>query len=203
MVKKRYFFGFLKLQEKWLNNMARKGWRLVEINYHKYTFTESKEKYAYNVDILLDKKAEEINNYIKFLDEMGCKTFRNGINLNYSFLKFKWRLGGGSWGHFDDDRGNFNKEILIIEKCGQDVIPLYTTKEDLCNYYTVIRNGYIPPFLLCLVALMDSMGPKILFDMNDLKTSYIIAGILFVLLMFLVGYQIEICLLKKRGKIEE
>lgn len=203
MVKRRYFFGFLKLQEKWLNNVAQEGWRLVNCNHHKYTFIESKEKYSYNVDILLGKKNEEIDNYINFLNEMGCKTFLNGINLNYSFVKLKWRLDSGFLGHFDSNRGNFNKEILIVEKNGQDVKPLYTTKGDLCNYYANLRNAFIPSFLLFLIAIMDSLGTKILFKVNSPKALASFCGVLLVLLIFIASYQIKIYLLKKGEQSEE
>lgn len=202
MIKIRYFFGFFEVQQKWLNSMAQKGLRLIRVEYHKYEFIESKEKYNYNIAILLNKSKEEIKSYVDSLNEMGCKTFRNGINLNYSFLKVKWRLGQTRFGYFDGNRGIYNKEVLIIESKEQEMLPLHITKEDICSYYINVRNAYILPILLCLIALMDSTKTKLLLDLTRRGSVLVFSGIIVLLLLGLISCQYRIMQLRKeKGKI--
>lgn len=152
MKKFRYFFGFLELENKWLNRMARQGWRLESVNWHLFTFSKTCEQRYYDIDIFWNKKQNEIDKYLTFLHEMGYRTFRDGLNLNLSFGRFKYRAGG-LLGHFDTSFGNLNREILIVEK--NDEIPLYTTNAGWYQYYKNRRNVYLMPALLMFWFTLD------------------------------------------------
>ena len=49
----RYFFDFLEGQERWLNEMASKGWRLVKCGQLYYEFEKCQEnEYEYAVEFV-------------------------------------------------------------------------------------------------------------------------------------------------------
>lgn len=201
MIKYRYFFGFLNLEKKWLNSMAHKGWQLEKLNHNKYEFIESFEEYRYDIDILWNKSIDETNDYIAFLHEMGHRTFRDSLNLNFSLARIKLRAGRGFFGHFDSSRGNLNKEILIVEK--QSETPLYTTGDDLYQYYKNKRNMYLFPTLLGGGAMLDSFSTKLLFEVHN-KLEWVFALVITMIFAIpLIIFQLEMFFVKNKRQIEE
>lgn len=201
MKKFRYFFGFIELEKKWLNEMACKGWRLEKVSYHNYEFIKSSEKFNYDIDILWDKSVDEIDEYVNFLHEMGHRTFRDGLNLNFSLAKAKYRAGRNILGHFDTNRGNLNRELLIVEK--ENEISLYTLKDDLYLYYKNRRNMYLFPALLGIIAMLDAYSMKLLFELkNEFGFAFVLSITLFFLVT-LIYFQRKMYLIKQKGQIEE
>ncbi|WP_092926479.1 DUF2812 domain-containing protein [Romboutsia hominis] len=141
----KYFFDFLEGQEKWLNKMAKHGYRLVKVGKLTYEFEKcNPSEYIYCVEFVADKSNSEIKKYKNFLeDDIGYKSFRKNININWSFGKMKFR----SWsngGKIATSPGSFNKELLILEKQNDGMdFNLHTSNDDLIKYLTPIRNMYL------------------------------------------------------------
>lgn len=152
--KYRYFFSFIDAQEKWLNNMASLGYRLIDTKKLKYEFeTSNINEYEYCLEFVGNKSNKQIDEYKLFLEQMGYNVFTKNINLNYSIGKISWRPYSRGIGQISTSPGNFNKEILIIEK-KRDGKPfnIYSNYEDLINYYKPFRNMNL--YLLIIDLLM-------------------------------------------------
>ena len=92
MKKYRYFGGFLTSQEKWLNKMAQKGYRLVRVGKLLYEFEScTPGQYQYAVEFVADKSKKDSQGYKEFLEGCGYKVFYKNINLNYSIGKVRFR----------------------------------------------------------------------------------------------------------------
>ena len=89
----RFFGGLLNTQEKWLNKMSEKGYRLVRTGKLLYEFEKCKpDEVTYCVEFIGEKSKESSIDYANFLEDMGYKVFFKNINLNYSVGKVRWRL---------------------------------------------------------------------------------------------------------------
>lgn len=157
----RYFLGFLEKQEKFLNDMSAKGYRLVKTGKLLYEFeTCTPEKYEYCVEFVADKSYKEIKEYQEFLASMGFRSFNKNLNLNYSYGKVRWRPWAKGMGQIATNPGSYNKEILILEK-ERDGKPfkLHTDFQDLISYYKSIRNMYLTNMLLALAFFILSFFP--------------------------------------------
>jgi len=153
--KYRYFFSFIDAQEKWLNNMASLGYRLIDTKKLKYEFeTSNANEYEYCLEFVGNKSNKQINEYKLFLEQMGYNVFTKNINLNYSIGKISWRPYSRGIGQIATSPGNFNKEILIIEK-KRDGKPfnIYSNYEDLINYYKPFRNINLYLLIIDLIML--------------------------------------------------
>lgn len=153
--KYRYFFSFIDAQEKWLNNMAGLGYRLIDTKKLKYEFEESNtNEYEYCLEFIGNKSNKQINEYKLFLEQMGYNVFTKNINLNYSIGKISWRPYSRGIGQIATSPGSFNKEILIIEK-KRDGKPfnIYSNYEDLINYYKPFRNMNLSLLIIDLIML--------------------------------------------------
>ncbi len=153
--KYRYFFSFIDAQEKWLNNMASLGYRLIDTKKLKYEFeTSNANEYEYCLEFVGNKSSKQIDEYKLFLEQMGYNVFTKNINLNYSIGKISWRPYSRGIGQIATSPGNFNKEILIIEK-KRDGKPfnIYSNYEDLINYYKPFRNMNLYLLIIDLIML--------------------------------------------------
>lgn len=84
----RFFGGLLNTQEKWLNKMSEKGYRLVRTGKLLYEFEKCKpDEVTYCVEFIGEKSKESSIDYANFLEDMGYKVFFKNINLNYSVGK--------------------------------------------------------------------------------------------------------------------
>lgn len=145
----RFFGGLLTAQEKWLNTMSSRGYRLVRTGKILYEFERcDPDKFQYRIDFIGEKPKTDADEYRLFLEDMGYKVFFKNINLNYSFGKIRWRPWAEKGGRIATNATTFNRELLIVEK-ENDGKPfeLHTTYEDQAEYYTNMRN----PWLLLLI----------------------------------------------------
>ena len=93
----RFFGGLLNTQEKWLNKMSEKGYRLVRTGKLLYEFEKCKpDEVTYCVEFIGEKSKESSIDYANFLEDMGYKVFFIYINLNYSVVKVRWRPWDGA-----------------------------------------------------------------------------------------------------------
>ena len=83
----RYFFNFMAGQEKWLNDMAAKGWRLIRCGQLSYHFERcTPGEYEYAVEFVADKSHAKSRDYKAFLESMGYKTFYKNVNVPMVFI---------------------------------------------------------------------------------------------------------------------
>ncbi|NLP33676.1 MAG: DUF2812 domain-containing protein [Clostridiales bacterium] len=197
----RFFGGFLNSQEKWLNQMANKGYRLVRTGKLSYEFTECKPgEYQYCIDFVAGQPYKNVKDYKGFLEELGYKVFYKNANLNYSIGKARWRPYGKGSGQIAVNPGNYNKELLIVEKKNDGrSFELHTTNEDKASYYKTLRNAFLIIAVLFLIFSIISY-----FQMQSFSKGVIIFGLLgipFLIPAFL--YQNQIIHFSKKSSIEE
>lgn len=166
MKKIRFFSGMLNTQEKWLNDMAAKGYRLVKVGKLVYEFEECEpDKYQYAIEYVGNKDYEDLRKYHDFLEEFGYKVFYKNINLSYSIGKVRLRLYNSKPLVPATGRTTYNKEILIVEKENDgNPFNLHTTKEDRVAYYKEVLYPYLMLMALFAVfaAVIKSIVPAII-----------------------------------------
>lgn len=146
----RYFFDFLDGQEKWLNSMAARGYRLKKCGKLSYTFEECMpNKYEYAIEFVGDKSYSKAREYRDFLESLGYRSFTKNINLNFSYGKLRWRPYAKGMGQIAASPGGFNRELLILEKT-RDGKPfdLHTDICDKLRIYRSVRRAYAWAVLL-------------------------------------------------------
>ena len=110
----RYFFDIMEEQEKWLNHMAEKGYRLKKCGRIIYTFDQCRpNEYEYVIEFVGDQAHSKAKNYRHYLENMGFRTFTKNINLNFSYGKVRWRPYAKGMGQIAASPGGFNKELMI------------------------------------------------------------------------------------------
>lgn len=188
----RYYGGLLTSQEKWLNKMAMKGFRLKRVGKFLYEFEEcSLGQYEYRIEFVGQKNLTDSLSYRSFLEDIGYSVFYKNINLNYSIGKIRYRPWAEKGARISTNATTFNRELLIVEK-ERDHKPfnLHTSYEDQIVYYGSLRNPWLFVFLPLLLSAI-------------INTSYI-CGLLAILpLLPIIMYQAQIYTLKKKIKIKE
>lgn len=188
----RFYGGFLNMQENWLNKMAKKGYHLTSVNKIKYEFENCKPgEYQYYVEFIGNKSKIDAENYRIFLENMGYKVFYKNINLNYSMGKVRYRPWAEQGGRIATNSTTYNKELLIIERTyDKQPFLLYTSFEDLMNYYKTLRNPW-----LCLSFLFSILG------ISDKSLGILVAG----LISFIpaISYQFKVIKYKNVARISE
>lgn len=198
MKKYRYFGGFLTLQEKWLNKMANKGYRLVGVGKMTYEFEIcSPNQYQYAVEFIADKPQKEAQSYKAFLEGCGYTVFLKNANLSYSVGKVRFRPWATGSGKIATNATTYNKEILIVEKQNDGKrFELHTTKNDRIEYSKKWRNLWLTYFIM--FALMS-----VVFAFTTPVASIILGGLGALTLIPIIGYQVEINKYKKQLDTEE
>ncbi|NLK27869.1 MAG: DUF2812 domain-containing protein [Clostridiales bacterium] len=197
----RFFGGFLKAQEKWLNQMAEKGYRLDRTGKLSYEFTKCKPgEYQYCIDFVAGQSDQKVKDYKAFLEELGYQVFYKNINLNLSVGKVRWRPYGKGTGQIAVNPGNYNKELLIVEKKNDGrCFELHTTNEDRVLYYKALRNARLTVAVLFLIFSIISF-----IQAQSFSKGVIGFGLLAILLLipaFL--YQTQMLYFSKKSSIEE
>lgn len=199
--KLKYFGANVTAQAKWLNKMAKNGYRLVKTGKLYYYFEKCEpEEYVYTVDFRGDKKFASTKEYYDFLVSLGYKVYYKNINLNWSTGKVAWYPTGLGKGNVVRSNGALNRELLIVEK-KNDGIPfeLHTTNDDKANYIKSFRNAWI--FWLCFF-LGFSIWRWI--AIRNLAVDTIVFTCLTVLCLIpVIRYQIVISRLGSKSRIEE
>ena len=199
--KYNFFLGFLDLQEKWLNKMANKGYRLIRTTKIMYEFEPcKKDEYQYLVEFMGDKSYKESKKYKEFLEELGYNTFYKNINMNFSIGKVRWRPWAKGMGQISTNSGTFNKEILIVEKPNDGkIFELHTTTKDMIEYYKPIRNAHISTAFIGIFAfIMHYISYGLLYT-----STIIFLTITLLLCIPIISYQKRISKYYKTGKIRE
>ncbi len=203
----RYFFDFLNGQERWLNSMAERGYRLKKCGKMTYTFDECKPgEYQYAIEFVGDRAYSKAKDYCRYLESMGYRTFTKNINLNFSYRKVRWRPYGKGMGQIATSPGGFNKELLILEK-RKDGNPfeLHTDIHDKLNSYKSVRQTYSWSVLMMsalgVMTFIPDVSSMSVFMIWMLRTIILIISILFAIPM--VKYSSLVRHLKEENKIFE
>lgn len=197
----RFFGGFLNAQEKWLNQMAEKGYRLVRTGKLSYEFIECEPgKYQYCIDFVAGQSYQKVKEYKKFLEDLGYQVFYKNINLNFSIGKVRWRPYGKGTGQIAVNPGNYNKELLIVEKRNDGrSFELHTTNEDKAFYYKSLRNMHLTVAVLFMISSSISFIQTLSFSKGVIVFGLL--GILFLIPTIL--YQNKLSYFSKKSGIEE
>ena len=166
----RFFGGLLNTQEKWLNKMSKKGYRLVRTGKLLYEFEKCKpNEVTYCIEFIGEKSKESSIDYANFLEDMGYNVFFKNINLNYSVGKVRWRPWAEKGGCIATNATTLNREILIVEKVNDGKpFELHTSYEDKEKYYRNLRNPWL--FLLLMFALLTVTTQSIIFGIFALAS---------------------------------
>lgn len=156
----RFFWGFLKRQENWLNEMADKGYRLVRTGRAWYEFEDCEPgKYRYAVEFVGEKSKRNAREYASFLEDYGYRVLFKNLNLDYSVGKAVFRPWAKKGGKIATTAGTYNKELFLVEK-ENDGKPfeLHTTEEDIREYKNTIRKPWIFSIITILIVIFISLG---------------------------------------------
>ena len=156
----RFFWGFLKKQENWLNKMADKGYRLIRTGRAWYEFEACEPgKYRYAVEFVGEKSRKNAKEYASFLEDCGYRVLFKNLNLDYSVAKAVFRPWADKGGKIATTGGAYNKELLLVEK-ENDGKPfeLHTTEEDINEYKKTIRKPWIFSIVTILLVVLISFG---------------------------------------------
>lgn len=188
----RYYGGLLSMQQKWLNQMATKGYRLIRADKLRYEFEECRPgEYQYCVEFIGYKSKENGEDYQSFLEDMGYKVFFKNINLNYSIGKVRYRPWAENGGRIATNSTTFNRELLIVEKENDGKsFELHTSYEDKSTYYKSVRNPWITTTLLFLI-------------LGGIAHSIFLLAVGFVFLIPVLAYQFEIMKISRNAKTKE
>ena len=192
MKKYRFFGFFLEAQEKWLNKMSAKGFRLIRTGKMLYEFEKcSPDKFQYRVEFIGQKSRANAEDYRCFLEDIGYKVFYKNINLNYSIGKVRLRPWAEKGGRIATNSTTYDRELLIVEK-ENDGKPfeIHTSLSDKIWYYCQLRNPWI--FLLVFFGAL-----------GIILRSIIWGALAALFLPPIIIYQLKIAKIKKESKYME
>lgn len=141
----KVFFSDLDKQEKWLNEKAQQGFKLIKTSKLFYYFENCKPtEYIYKVEFIIEKSMAQQKDYRTFLEELGIHSFTKNFGFgNYSYGKIQYSLSAG---RVRTSPGTINSEILILEKKNDGKpFEVFTDKNDKLSYYRKVRNAFIFP----------------------------------------------------------
>nr|WP_295971250.1 DUF2812 domain-containing protein [uncultured Bacillus sp.] len=181
----RYFGGFLSTQEKWLNAMSAKGYRLIKVRKFVYEFeVAEKNQYQYRIEFVAHLSNNCNKEYRDFLNDLGYTIFTKNFNVNYSIGKIRWRPYGKGMGQISNP-GNFNKELLIVEKKNDDKpFELHSTFSDRAEYCKPIRNMWLALSILFITFAIWTYFKTGIFSVETLGFSAIGAILLFPTVLY-------------------
>ncbi|WP_313132203.1 DUF2812 domain-containing protein [Anaerocolumna sp.] len=146
----KVFFSDLDKQEKWLNEKAQQGLKLVKASKLFYYFEKCKpSEYIYKLEFIIDKSMAQQKDYRAFLEELGIHSFTKNFGFgNYSYGKIQYSLSAG---RVRTSPGTINSELLILEKKNDGKpFEVFTEKKDKLSYYRKVRNAFIFPIAALL-----------------------------------------------------
>ena len=167
----RYFFNALSSQEKWLNTMSGKGFRLIETTPLDYAFEACKpNEYIYKVQFVADKTPAELTDYQAFLKDLGLTTHIKPLALGrYASHAATLRPYARGRAMFATAPGMINKEILIIEKSNDGKpFEIHTDTRDELRYNSLLLNYSLWGILFGLFFIL-LIGAQFMFDFELMR----------------------------------
>ena len=188
----RYFWTLLAAQSRWLNKMADRGLRLSRTEKLLYEFQPcAPGQYRYCVEFVAHLSREKAEDYARFLEDCGYRTWFKNANLDWNVGKVEVRPWADQGGRLASNATTYNRELLIVEK-EDDGKPfeLHTTREDRAQYYRACRRP-----ALFLFVMMGAMGV--------LLRSWAAGVFALAALAALAWYQLALARLNRRSGLEE
>lgn len=188
----RYFWTLLAAQSHWLNKMADRGLRLSRTEKLLYEFQPcAPGQYRYCVEFVAHLSREKAEDYARFLEDCGYRTWFKNANLNWNVGKVVGRPWAEPGGRLASNATTYNRELLIVEK-ENDGKPfrLHTALEDQIRYRKAQRRP-----ALFLLAVMTPLAA--------LTRSWPAALFAALALAVLIRHQLALAGLKKQGGISE
>lgn len=188
----RYFWTLLAAQSRWLNKMADRGLRLSRTEKLLYEFQPcAPGQYRYCVEFVAHLSREKAEDYARFLEDCGYRTWFKNANLDWNVGKVVGRPWAEPGGRLASNATTYNRELLIVEK-ENDGKPfrLHTALEDQIRYRKAQRRPAL--FLLAVMAPLAALTrswPAVLFAALALAV--------------LIRHQLALAGLKKQGGISE
>ncbi len=110
-----YFVWSHDKEEKWLNEMSKKGLHLVKTGFCKYVFEENQEKqYIYRLELLKQNiKQDEKESYLDFLRETGVEQVGQYFNWVY-FRKQYDEKEFEMFSDLDSKISHYNRMITLL-----------------------------------------------------------------------------------------
>ena len=162
----RYFWTLLAAQSRWLNKMADRGLRLSRTEKLLYEFQPcAPGQYRYCVEFVAHLSREKAEDYARFLEDCGYRTWFKNANLDWNVGKVVGRPWAEPGGRLASNATTYNRELLIVEK-ENDGKPfrLHTALEDQIRYRKAQRRPAL--FLLAVMAPLAALTrswPAVLF----------------------------------------
>ncbi len=188
----RYFWTLLAAQSRWLNKMADRGLRLSRTEKLLYEFQPcAPGQYRYCVEFVAHLSREKAEDYARFLEDCGYRTWFKNANLNWNVGKVVGRPWAEPGGRLASNATTYNRELLIVEK-ENDGKPfrLHTALEDQIRYRKAQRRPAL--FLLAVMAPLAA-----------LTRSWPAALFAALALAVLIRHQLALAGLKKQEALEE
>lgn len=201
MRKYRYFGACIDTQQKWLNQVAKKGYRLVNVTKMSYLFEECEEDaYQYAVIFVAQLSYTKEKDYKHFLEDLGYQVFYKNLQVNYNLGKIKWRPYGQGMGQIATSPGNYNKELFIIEKQNDGKpFEIHTSNQDRASYYKPLRNVWLTTTLLIF-----GLNTYALINTGEINYNFLIFMFLGIICFITtIRYQIWIHHYNELSEIEE
>ena len=188
----RYFWTLLAAQSRWLNKMADRGLRLSRTEKLLYEFQPcAPGQYRYCVEFVAHLSREKAEDYARFLEDCGYRTWFKNANLDWNVGKVVGRPWAEPGGRLASNATTYNRELLIVEK-ENDGKPfrLHTALEDQIRY----RKAQRRPALFLLAVMVP---------LAALTRSWPAARFAALALAVLIRHQLALAKLKKQGGISE
>ena len=188
----RYFWTLLAAQSRWLNRMADRGLRLSRTEKLLYEFQPcAPGQYRYCVEFVAHLSREKAEDYARFLEDCGYRTWFKNANLDWNVGKVVGRPWAEPGGRLASNATTYNRELLIVEK-ENDGKPfrLHTALEDQIRYRKAQRRPAL--FLLAVMAPLAA-----------LTRSWPAALFAALALAVLIRHQLALAGLKKQEALEE
>lgn len=158
----RYFGAMIELQEKWLNSMSAKGYRLTKCSKMYYDFEECEpNEYNYQIDLVIDRQPKELDNMIDQLKNNGYNVFSKNISLNTVIGMLFFKSPFSFVNKFLNSPDIINKELLIIETVNNsEKFDLSNSDKIKVKYYKTQRIAYISYLILWAFLLIVQFYKK-------------------------------------------
>ena len=172
----RVFMNPIEGREKYINQIASEGYRLVKSGSILHEFEKTNSDYKYSVQYVGYMSNTERKKYFDFLKEMNFKVFTAPLNIGkFSLGNVKLRPYNSPKGMIATYPGMINKEILLIESDGNKEIPVFSDRES--KNLDINRRKAPYYYLITTSVLLMVLG---LFKIIDYK-SIILGTFLFIL----------------------
>lgn len=124
----RIFLDYEK-EEKWLNEMAEKGWALESFRFMRYRFRSVEPgMYTYRIELLRELPSHpDSKAYMTFMDEVGIEV----VDTSYRWVFLRKRTSDGPFQLYSDFDSMIQRETRIIQLYGTVL---------LANFVVVLAN---------------------------------------------------------------